>query len=404
MITRSRVYLDYAATAPVRASSIKTFTDVLSSFGNPSSPHAEGRNAKRLLEEARARIARLAGVKPRSVIFTSGATESNALAIQGYLKKLASQQDEANKTGSSHVLYLPTAHASTVHSVLQLKNEGYTVEELPLQNGKIDLLALEQMVMPRTDLVIIDAVCGETGTRFDVRGVRKALDVARTREGISHIQLHVDASQLPLVESFERLRLCADTVTLDAQKVGSIRGVGALIVGDVSNMAPIMFGGGQEEGLRPGTEPVALICAFAEALEEVTREREEFVERATRLRAALIKTLEDSSQPPHILNLGTHAPHILSVSYPGIDTDYLVMILDAKGYSVSTKSACETDRIGSRAVLLLTGDNTLVQSTLRISWGAETADHELEAFSQELIKSVCTLYEQDAELIARQRA
>jgi cysteine desulfurase len=381
-----RIYLDYAASAPVLPAALEAFTAAIDIFGNPSSPHEEGRQAKELLEDARSKIAHLAGVKPRNIVFTSGATEANALAIRGALLREESRGTPQEKI---HVLYLPTAHASVVQTVQGLANATTTVDALPLKNGVIDLEKLAILIRPETVLVVVDAICGETGTRFDLRGVRKVLDDARAKHGYSRrVRMHVDASQLPTVELIDRLRLSADTLTLDAQKVGGVRGIGVLVVGDLASLRSIRLGGGQEEGLRPGTEPVSLAVAFGAALETVQGEREAFVQRSLQMREKLLRTIEESLPDAVIYRAPKFTPHIVNCSFPGIDTDYAVMLLDAKGFAVSTKSACETDSKGSRAVALLTGSEELAKSTLRISWGVATTEDDLERFTHALIETI----------------
>lgn len=374
-----RAYLDWASAAPVHPAAARAFESALSSFGNPSSPHAEGRHAKELLEESRTKIARLAGVKQRAVIFTSGATEANNLAIRGRIERLHS---EGKAYEQMQVLYLPTMHASAVGSIEELVKLGVRTEKIELAGFGIDLVGLEKQLTPETALVCVDAVCGETGARFDTLKIRRMLDAKR-----SEAALHVDASQLPLIEPIEHTRLGADLLVLDAQKVGGIRGIGALIIPNRRFISPIMQGGGQEEGLRPGTEPVALAAAFAAALEARAKGCEAFVSSAREARAALIAKLK-STIAPALINEGTRqAPHILNLSLPGFDTDYAVTLLDTDGFAVSTKSACETDsEDGSKTVLAYTGDEARAQATLRISWGPETALADLRRFAAHLPK------------------
>ena len=408
MDTIRRTYLDYAAGAPVNPKARAAFLAAIDTYGNPSSPHEEGRASAQLLHDARSRIAALAGIKQRHVVFTSGATEANALAIRGFVEKLlsapATEDGARNMPMRTHVLYLPSAHASTVHTVMRLADDGIRVEPIPLKEGRIDLEALGACITPETSLLVVDAICGETGTRFDLRGVRKTLEAAEQRLGIPPICMHVDASQLPYVESFDRLRLAADTLTLDAQKVGGIRGIGALVVGDLNRLAPIMDGGGQEEGLRPGTEPVALAAAFAAALQDAVDEQKEFVARAQRARSSLFHSVQHAPIPGIPYETKHQAPHIVNMSYPGIDTDFLVTVLDAKGFAVSTRSACETENEGSRAVLVLTGDETRARSTLRVSWGPQTTESELESFASVLNEAVATLDAQNKSFDAPTRA
>lgn len=377
MFTRPRIYLDHASAVPVLPRAKAAFVDSMAAFGNPGAPHAEGRQARHIVEEARTTLARLAEVKSDAVIFTSGATEANALAIQGTIK--------GSGVESPHVLYLPTAHSSVTEAVEALRSSGVAVEPLTLSDAQIDLEALKSQLRPETVLVAIDAVCGETGTRYRTRDVRRVLDAAK-----SSAVLHVDASQLPRVESFERMRLGADLIALDAQKVGGVRGVGALIAPRSVRLSPIVYGGGQERGLRPGSEPSALIAAFAEALRETEKSRERFAADALRMREELLQNLNTISGL--VVNGGIEVvPHILNISLLGRDTDYLIALLDEAGFAVSTKSSCETDTEGSRVVLAQTEDPERAASTVRISWGRETKAADLEKFAHALKKAVAFL-------------
>ncbi|MDB5237365.1 MAG: Cysteine desulfurase [Parcubacteria group bacterium] len=380
MITAmKRTYLDWASAAPVSKTARKIFDRALRADGNPSAPHAEGRAAKEILETAHTAIARMAEVKTDDVIFTSGATEANNLALSGYVQALRA----ADPSRALHVLYLPTAHASVIETLRMLEAYGVQIEPLVLIDGAIDLKILKDQIRQETVLVAIDAVCGETGTRFATRDVRRALDEVR-----AGIMLHVDASQLPLVESFELTRLGADTLTLDAQKIGGVRGIGVLARRHGVKISPIMRGGGQEQGLRPGTELPAHAAAFAAALLEAAGNREALARSASEARALLIERIT-AAIPDALVNEGAqHAPHILNLSFPGRDTDYAAALLDQAGFAVSTKSACETDAEGSRVVLALTGDIQRAASTLRISYGSITSKEELKQFARALVRAI----------------
>lgn len=373
-----RTYLDWAAAAPVSRKAMEAFTKAQQSFGNPASAHQEGRAARAILEDARTRIARLTGARPEHVIFTAGATEANALAIEGYVRGLGRVLSEI------HVLYLPSAHASVVETMKKLATEGVVVEALPLMHGDVDIAALKACIRKETVLVSLDSVSPETGLRHDTRAVRTALPPS--------VRLHIDASQSPLWESFERTRFQADLLTLDAQKVGGVRGIGALVRSGGIILAPRMEGGGQEWGVRPGTPSPALASAFATALEICVKEREAFSARAVEMRARLRARITEDL-PTAVINEGTeNAPHIVNVSFPGLDTDYLQALLDEAGFAVATKSACETDAPdGSRAVFALSGDAVRAASTLRISWGPSTSMRDIERFADALVHSVTFL-------------
>ncbi len=359
---------------------MKAFIEASKDGGNSSSPHTEGREAKEQLEDARVRIARLSGVKQDAVVFTAGATEANALAIVGFVRAL---KQEGRLPSSMHVLYLPSAHASTRGAIRELEDEGVMVEPLVLTEGRIDLAALLPQVRPETVLVAMEAVCGETGTRFDTRGVRQVLDTT-----VNKVRLHVDASQLPLVESFERTRLAADTVTLDAQKVGGVRGIGVLLAPRPLPLMPLFYGGGQERGLRPGTPSGALAAAFVVSLEEAQEGCVAFALRARAMRERLINRVSGSFTGVEVNEGKEQVPHILNLSLLGRDTDYVAALLDEAGFAVSTRSACATDEEGSVAVMALTEDAGRASSTLRISWGPETPERDLERFHEALVRAV----------------
>ena len=355
--------------------------------GNPSSPHEEGRRAKRVLEDAREAIARLIEVQTDDVIFTSGATEANALAILGVVR--SRQKAEGSK--KIHVLYLPSAHASVVENIKMLKEEGVEIEELPIRDARVDVEKLAKIIRQETALVSMDAVCGETGAVWNTREVASVLHRKVTPYGVrSHLTvLHVDASQAPLTEKMTRAHFDADLLTLDASKVASVRGIGALIAHRTIPLEPLYRGGGQERGLRPGSESPELTTAFAAALRAAALGRESFRALAERDRAFLIQNITGAVPGVYVNEGRAQAPNILNLSFPGRDTDYLVALLDEAGFAVSTRSACETDsEEGSRAVLALTGDPERARTTLRISWGLGVRRRQFARFARALAQAV----------------
>lgn len=375
---RKRIYLDYAAAMPVSPNALRAFETASRFSGNPSSAHEEGRNARVLLEDARKRIAALLGAKAENVYFVSGATEGNNLAVRGMVAA-------AQKRGvvEPHVLIEEGAHASLTALAEALTREGANVEWLSVKGGALSTRELKEKVRPCTVLVAVQAVCGETGSRHDTRDMQTIL-----KKEAPHAKLHVDASQLPLAESADMTRLGADILVLDAQKVGGVRGVGILAVQKGIELAPLLSGGSQERGLRPGTPSPALARAFVIALEEARANAHEFTEKATRLRTDFIKTLK-AQVPQTVVHGGIKTvPHIMSFSLPGLDTDYLQALLDKEGVAVSTKSACETDSPGSRAVLAQTGSEEESRSTLRVSFGPMTTEHELQVAGKKLVDAV----------------
>jgi cysteine desulfurase len=381
-MNRRRIYLDTAAAHPVRSRAKRAFLKALSAYGNPSAPHVEGVQAARILEDARERIAKLTGAKSDAVIFTSGATESNALAILGHLRARITSGEAPE---SLELLYCVAQHASVIGAVEEARRLGITAHAIPFADGALDIPALRAMLSPRTALITLDVICGETGTRFDTRAVRALID--ETPLGKRPV-FHVDATQAPLVENIERTRLGADLISFDAQKIGGVRGIGALIAPRNVALSPLVEGGGQERGLRSGTPSPALAAAFAVALEDAARERESFALHATRMKAEMIDVLL-KDVPGMLVNSGKEsAPHILSVSLPGRDTDYLAALLDDAGVAVATRSACETDAEGSRVVLALTNDPARAASALRASLHAKTLPSDLRVFHERLLSAL----------------
>ncbi len=365
----------------------RTYLDAAAGMsGNPSSPHEEGRSAKKILDDARTAIARLVEAQPDDVLFTSGATESNALAILGHARAF-----RAAGRDKTHVLYLPSAHASIIEHMKLLAAEGAFVESLPIKEYRVDTEALSKMVRKETVLVSMDAVCGETGVVWNTREVaevlRKSSDSFSRMSG--RITLHVDASQAPLTEKISRAHFSADMLTLDASKVGKTRGVGALIAHRTIPLIPLYAGGGQERGLRPGSENPLGAQSFARALSIAAHGREAFRAFAERERVSLVEFIKKTIPNVYIQEGHSQVPNILSVSLPGRDTDYLVALLDEAGFAAATRSACETDsEDGSRAVFALTGDMARARATLRISWGSEIRPRELTRFAHALARSV----------------
>ena len=269
----------------------------------------------------------------------------------------------------------------------QAAREGVEVESLPIRSGRVDTEALKKMLRPETVLVSMDAVCGETGIIWNTRAVAQLLRASRG-PGEGRVLLHVDASQAPLTEKITRAHFGAGLMVLDASKVGSVRGIGALIASRTIDIEPLYKGGGQERGLSPGSESPELASAFAAVLRAAAENRETFRAASERMRADLTSRILNI--PNISINEGrTQAPHILNLSLPRRDTDYLVALLDEEGFAVSTRSACETDsQTGSRSVFALTGDRERARATLRISWGPDVSSRDLDRFARALIKQV----------------
>jgi len=383
---KPRHYFDYASATQTSKKALKAFLLAVRSYGNPGSSHNEGRQASSILEDARRLIARMAGVKDSGVIFTSGATEANTLAIMGSLR---SAQKSFGNGYSMHILYLPSAHSSVVSCMEEARALGARVEEISMENFEINFDAFKRQLREDTILVSIDGVCGETGAQQDTREVRRILDLHANKFG-KKVYLHVDGAQMPVVSSIQLDKISADMLTLDAQKVGGVRGIGALIVARGTFIESVTFGGDQEGGLRSGTPAHALASSFAESLKNAQENREVFASKAKELRK-IVKTSLAQIPNTHINEGRNNSPHILNVSFLGRDTDYAQALLDSRGFAIGTKSACETDAIGSRVVLAHTQDAKRSNSTIRISFGAETKKEEVLQLSREIQATISFL-------------
>lgn len=376
-----RYYLDVAASASVTKGAQKAFMRALSAYGNPSAPHDEGRVASLVLENARLAIARSVGTKQDAVIFTSGATESNNIAIRGVIEHL-------HKNGRAYdtmrVLFQDGAHASTTNIMNVLSSNGVHTEVIPFKDGSLDLVWLESHIKPHTVLIALESIGSETGVRTNTKDIRRIID--RTSP---QTLLHVDASQAPYVELINLEHFGADLLVCDAQKIGGVRGCGILVNSPRARLVPILFGGGQERGLRSGTPSPALASSFAHAFLQAQKERISFVSRATRSRTTLTNTLTTRIPKVYINEGKENAPHILNISLMGRDSDYLVALLNASGFALSTKSACESNNDeGSRGVFALTKDIERAECTLRISWGPQTKKEVLVRFANTLCAKV----------------
>lgn len=378
---KKRIYLDAAAAHPVRPAAVRAFMRALSAYGNPSAPHQEGGKAAAILEKARVDIAKETGAKPDALVFTGGATESNALAIVGHIK---ARMSAGAMPEELHIVYSPTQHASTIGAVKEIEAFGVRTTALVHKDNDIDWQQLQELLAEGVALITLDVVCSETGVRYATRRVRKLIDELPLAK---RPVFHVDATQAPLTELMERTRLGADLITFDAQKIGGMRGIGLLVAPRNIPLIPLVAGGGQERGLRSGTPSPSLAAAFAAALIETGKKRTAFAKKAARL-TNMMKELV-AGMKDVVVNEGVEmAPNILNLSILGRDTDYLAALLDEAGFAVSTKSACETDAAGSRVVAALTGDAARAASTLRISLHDGVSEKDVRMFMSALHTAV----------------
>lgn len=380
--SKKRIYLDYASAPPVLPEAIAAMREAETLIGNPGAIHAEAVAAKKSLEDSRARIASLLGCKAREILFTSGLTEANNLAIVGYAKHLERTKRTLEGT---HWLVSSIEHDSVLASFAEVERLGGSVSYVePNQRGIITPEAVAAALRKETVFVSVGWANNEIGT------VQPLGKIAQTiRKTHPNIIIHSDAGQAPLYLATLVHSLGVDLLALGSNKLYGPHGIGALYVGK-KELAPVTFGGKQERGMRAGTENVALAAGFAAAFEVVVRERGEEARRLKNLRDEFVKELQQKI-PGLILNgdVKYSLPHMLNVSIPNISSEYVTLALDAKGIAISTKSACrEGEESRSHVVAALGGEEWRAENTLRFSLGRDTTENDIRRTAETLVAAV----------------
>ena len=368
MFKKKRVYLDYAAATPLAKSAFLAMEPHLREvYGNPSAIHQEGVAARLAVEEARARVASTLQVRPEYVTFTSGGTESNNVAIFGtieYLKHAGRAYDDME------VVTTALEHPSILKAMDELVKRGVSVIFAPVdQHGVVKLETLKPLLTEKTVLFSVAYANSEIGTIQKVRAIKKTLEAAEKKFGTT-ILFHVDAAQAPLWLPCQMELIHADVLALDVGKCNGPKGVGVLVRHRRAQLTSALYGGGQESGLRPGTEHVAGVVGASVALVEAQQGWKMRVEKVAAVRdesiAYLLTNLENV-----VLNGPVGEDRLannINISIPGLDTEFAAVVLDKHGFAVSTKSACAGAGGGESSVVKeISGDTARARSTLRIS-------------------------------------
>jgi cysteine desulfurase len=377
-----RIYLDTAAATPLLPAVFSVMEPYLREcYGNPSSIHQEGIVAKQAITDSRLKIARTLGMRSDQVFFTGSGTESNNLAILGYVEALF-QAGRAYET--MEVITTAIEHPSVLELIPVLQSRGVRVVTVPVdESGSIRQSAFVAALTPQTVLVTFAYANSEIGVVQPVLRLVRAIRAYEKTAEIT-IQVHLDAAQAPLWLPCQIAKLGFDSLTLDAGKCGGPKGVGVIIVREPKRLRAIAYGGGQERGLRPGTEQVAGIVGAAEAITLAQAAYLERSEAVSVVRDAALARLPEFL-PTAILNGPTGAArqaNNINISLPGFDTEYAVVWLDKAGVAASTKSACAGAGSGrSHVVFACTGDAARAGATLRLSLSeATTLDDLLYTF------------------------
>ncbi|MFL5487362.1 MAG: cysteine desulfurase family protein [Gemmatimonadaceae bacterium] len=361
------VYLDHAATTPVREEVFEAMKPFYGPrFGNPSSTHRWGREARAALDEARERVGRCLGARPDEICFTSGGTEGDNLAILGAWRALKAK-------GRKSVVTTPIEHKAILGAVHQAAHEGAEERFLGItSDGVIDRASFDEIVDDQVAVCSVMWVNNEIGT---IQPVPELAAKANERGTLFHTDAVQAFGKIPIDAQKQQF----DFLTISGHKFGAPKGIGALFIRRGMQIEPLMHGGTQDRGRRPGTENVAAAVGLARAAELAVSECETHCARLRKLRDELEAGILERVPDAVIHGRGAErAPHILNVSVPGTDSESLLMALDLRGIAASGGSACQSGSVSPSHVLTALGVRPdLASAAIRMSVGPLTTDHSV---------------------------
>jgi cysteine desulfurase len=370
------IYLDYHATTPMIPEVWEAMQPYLTeNFGNPGSAHQAGRKARRSLEDARESIASRLGAFPDEIIFTSGATEANNLALFGLI---------GNPPG--HILASLMEHPCVIEPIKQLEGIGFDLEWLQSQpNGLIPLERIVSRIRPDTRLLTLMLVNHETGV------IQRIGDCGRVLGELPSPPLfHCDAAQAVGKIAVHFHQLSIDAMTVSAHKFHGPKGIGVLVLKRCVKLHPLLYGGHQQQGRRPGTESVALAVGMARALEYCIHHLEERTTQVTNLRRRFMEMIR-SQIPDVVINtpFETSSPYVLNLSFPHCRAEMLLMKLDLMGVACSTGSACSSGSLLPSPVLhAMQVPEEILRSAMRFSFNPSLTEQEIETAAKGVCEAV----------------
>lgn len=368
----SEIYFDNAATTKVSEGAAKAAYDVMvSSYGNPSSAHAKGLEAEHILKKARAQILSCLGFTHNdgSLLFTSCGTEANNTVFFGAYEVFGKRKN--------NIVISDSEHPSVENCAKELEKKGVEIRRIPTKGGMLDLGFAERAIDAKTMLISNMLVNNETGAIYDI----KSLDAIRKRNA-PDAYLHTDAVQGFCKVPYSLSALGADLISISGHKIHAPKGIGGLFLKKGTRIPARMFGGGQEGTLRSGTENLSGISAFSEAAREFMNEKSQRLHTIKELNTALRESL--SLLCPYVLiNSGEDfAPHILSISVPGIRSEIMLRFLSERGIFVSAGSACSSKSADNRVLSNFGLSDKRADSTLRISFSKYNTKEEVLALAK----------------------
>ena len=385
MEQKKSIYLDNSATTKICPEALRKYNEISTDcYGNPSSLHSFGLNAEKELNAARSAILSSIGERDSTVIFTASGTEANNLAIIG-----RALSKERYKRGSK-IITTEGEHASVSSPFEKLSSLGFNCVKIPTQGGKLDTGALLREITSDTILISIMMVNNETGALYDVASVAKIM-----KEKAPEAVLHVDATQSYMKIRFTKRSLGADMITLSSHKIEGPKGVGALVVDNkiIKNkgLSPLLLGGGQEVGLRSGTENVPAIAAFGEAVRIGQANIDKNFDKLSLLRSYLVEKLTNTAELKDIVitDPTTHAPHILNITLPGIKSETVLHYLSSLCIYVSSGSACSSNSNHTSSALTAYGRSAEeADSSIRISFSHRNEKEDVDTLCEGLVSAL----------------
>ena len=377
MSEMKRIYMDHSATTPVAPEVMEAMLPYFSEkFGNASSMHSFGLEAKEALEESREKVAGLLGAKPEEIIFTSGGTESDNLALKGIARK--------NQKSGKHIITTRVEHPAILECCRRLEKEGFEVTYLPVTNeGLVEIATLESAIRSDTILISVMHANNEVGT---IQPLEEIGRLAAEKD----IYLHTDAVQSVGKIPTDVNKLGVDLLSLSAHKLYGPKGVGALYIRKGTRLESIIQGGGHERGLRSGTENIAGIVGLARAADLAGETRTLEAERLTRLRDRLAELVLSKVKEAWINGtMKMRLPGNLNFGFKYVEGESLLLFLDSKGINVSTGSACSSHKLEPSHVLLSLGlKPEECHGSLRITLGRSNTMEEVDYVAMGIVEAV----------------
>ncbi|MDQ5957959.1 MAG: Cysteine desulfurase [Patescibacteria group bacterium] len=367
---------DSAACTPIDRRVLRVVTRVAQKWGgNPSSIHMGGVGANKTLTSARKKIADLIFAQPDEIIFTSSGTESNNLAILGVARDY---QQKNKKVGT--IVTIATEHKSVLEPIQQLEKEGWTANILPVNKaGQITVGDLKVDDLAGVALISISIANNEIGTLHPVKEIVRLARLARKNNNSAYPLVHIDACQAPRFLALDVRKLGADLITINSSKIYGPKGTAILYKTRSVELLPIVYGGGQEQGLRSGTQNVAGAVGLAIALEICFKNQTTEAEEMKKLQTRFIN--EAQKHLPTIIfhgDLDNRLPNKINFTLPGYDAEWLCLWLDSKGIEASTGSACSHNFSNDNHVLAaLYGENMPKEGSIRLSFGRNVSQKDI---------------------------